>query len=388
MIKDLKDKYQDNFMAVLVTFVMVFALSFQYYFSKFISPETPLMNIGGIPFQHIELVAIIFTVAMIIGVLISTFLLKEKAIKFVPICIAILGMIAIFIGMFTVDLFQKIAPTMRISHVIMTASKLNGIILSASGLFVGVVLSTANGHSKRIMHALVIAILLTVFAYSLNAFNVIYIVLGVAIVILAIVYGFIGVNGNNVNMPKENRALIVKIIDKLSPVLKGGIISYFFVYGYYYFINTIGLKPIVFAVTAITAGLIWLMFSNITLHKYIKIACLALVVTLFIANICVPSVSLLLISIMFGASLLGMCSKKESIEKYSLICGCTGALIFAIIAMVVNHYLAEVTNFSSNRIVYEPSEYGLFILLGLIIVTALIDYIINISKEKKTDKII
>lgn len=375
MIKNLKDKSQDNVMAVIIAFVMVFALSFQYYFSKFISPETPLMNIGGIPFQHIEFVSILFTVAMLIGVLVSQFLLKEKIFKLVPICIAVLGFIAIFIGMFTVEFFQKLAPTMRISHVIMTASRLNGIILSASGLFVGIILSAAMNHTKRIIHALVLALLLTVFAYSLNAFSSIYIVLGVAIVILAIVYGFIGVDNNSVKLPSENRILSVKMLDKISPVIKGGIISYFFVYGYYYFINTLSLSAIAFAVTAITAGIIWLLFSSITIHKYAKIVCALIVISLFVANACVPTISLLLLSIMFGAALLGMCNKKECKEKYSIISGCAGAIIFAIIAMVVNHYMAEITKFSSNRIVYEPSVYGFFILLGMIIISVIIDYL-------------
>lgn len=375
MIKNLKDKSQDNVMAVIIAFVMVFALSFQYYFSKFISPETPLMNIGGIPFQHIEFVSILFTVAMLIGVLVSQFLLKEKIFKLVPICIAVLGFIAIFIGMFTVDFFQKLAPTMRISHVIMTASRLNGIILSASGLFVGIILSAAMSHTKRIIHALVLALLLTVFAYSLNAFSSVYIVLGVAIVILAIVYGFIGVDNNSVKLPSENRILSVKMLDKISPVIKGGIISYFFVYGYYYFINTLSLSAIAFAVTAITAGIIWLLFSSITIHKYAKIVCELIVISLFVANACVPTISLLLLSIMFGAALLGMCNKKECKEKYSIISGCAGAIIFAIIAMVVNHYMAEITKFSSNRIVYEPSVYGFFILLGMIIISVIIDYL-------------
>lgn len=375
MIKNLKDKSQDNVMAVIIAFVMVFALSFQYYFSKFISPETPLMNIGGIPFQHIEFVSILFTVAMLIGVLVSQFLLKEKIFKLVPICIAVLGFIAIFIGMFTVDFFQKLAPTMRISHVIMTASRLNGIILSASGLFIGIILSAAMNHTKRIIHALVLALLLTVFAYSLNAFSSVYIVLGVAIVILAIVYGFIGVDNNSVKLPSENRILSVKMLDKISPVIKGGIISYFFVYGYYYFINTLSLSAIAFAVTAITAGIIWLLFSSITIHKYAKIVCALIVISLFVANACVPTISLLLLSIMFGAALLGMCNKKECKEKYSIISGCAGAIIFAIIAMVVNHYMAEITKFSSNRIVYEPSVYGFFILLGMIIISVIIDYL-------------
>lgn len=375
MIKNLKDNAQDNIMAVIVAFVTLFAISFQHYFSKFISPETPLMNIGGIPFQHIEFVSILFTVAMLLGVIVSQFLLKEKIFKLVPICIALLGFIAIFIGMFTVDFFQKIAPTMRISHVIMTASRLNGIILSVSGIFVGIILSAVMNHTKRIIHALVLALILTIFAYSLNAFSTVYIVLGVAIVILAIVYGYIGVKNNSVKLPSENRILSVKIIDKISPIIIGGIISYFFVYGYYYFINTVGLSPIVFAVTSITAGIIWLLFSSITIHKYAKIVCALLVIALFIANACFPTISLLLVSIICGAALLGMCNNKEKKEIYSLICSCTGAIIFAIIAMVVNHYMAEITKFSSNRIVYEPSVYGFLILLGMIIIRVIIDYL-------------
>lgn len=385
MIKDFKEKSQDNVMAAIVAFVTVFALTFQYYFSKFISPETPLIKIGEINFQHIEFVSILFVISMFIGLIISTFLLKEKIFKLVPICIAVLGFIAIFIGMFTVDFFQKLAPTMRISHVIMIASRLNAIIIAVSGLFVGVIFNTVIGHSKRVFHSMVIALILSTFAYALNAFSIIYIVLGVAIVILGVAYGYIGINNDCVKSPIKIKTMPNKIIDKISLFSKGGIITYFYIYGYYYFKNTLSLSPIVFAVTAISCGLLWLMFSKITLHIYAKIICGIIVLSLFIATVCMPITSLLIISLLLGASLLGMCSNKESNEKFSAIYICFGAIVLGIIAIVINHYLAKVTVFSSNRIVSEPSIYGLLILLGLISVVAVIDYIKCLFKDKNSD---
>lgn len=387
MIKDLKNNSRDNILAIVIAFVTVFALTFQYYFSKFISPETPFFKIGTIPFQHIEFVAIVFVLAAIVGVLVSTFILKAKTSKLVPIFVALLGFIAIFIGMFSVDFLQKLVPTMRISHVIMTVSRLNGIILAASGFFMGLLLHEVAGQNKRVFHAVVIALILSVFAYSLNAFNFIYIVLGVAIVLLATVYGFIGVNKETVVLEQEETALSSKIVCNISALLRGGIITFFFVYGYYYFINTLAVSAVAFAVTAVACGLIWVLFSRLALPVYAKIACGVLAITLFIANACVPTVSLMIASLLLGAALIGMCndnkSQKDSIDKYKIISGLAGAFIFAIIAMLFNHYVSIVIVYSQNRIVYEPSVYGSIMLLALILVTAGLDFLKNNLKSKQ-----
>lgn len=387
MIKDLKNNSRDNILAIVIAFVTVFALTFQYYFSKFISPETPFFKIGNIPFQHIEFVAIVFVLAAIVGVLVSTFILKAKTSKLVTIFVALLGFIAIFIGMFSVDFLQKLVPTMRISHVIMTVSRLNGIILAASGFFMGLLLHEVAGQYKRFFHAVVIALILSVFAYSLNAFNFIYIVLGVAIVLLATVYGFIGVNKETEVLEQEETALSSKIVCNISALLRGGIITFFFVYGYYYFINTLAVSAVAFAVTAVACGLIWVFFSRLALPVYAKIACGVLAIILFIANACVPTVSLMIASLLLGATLIGMCndtkSQKESIDKYKIISGLAGAFIFAIIAMVFNHYVSSVIVYSQNRIVYEPSVYGSIMLLALILVTAGLDFLKNYLKSKQ-----
>lgn len=377
MIKDLKNNSRDNILAAAVAYVMVFALTFQQYFAKFISPETPFFKIGTIPFQHIEFVAIVFVLAAMVGVLVSIFILKAKMSKLVSIFVVLLGFISIFIGMFSVDFLQKLMPTMRISHVIMTVSRLNGIILAASGFFVGLLLHVVAGQYKRVFYAMVIALILSVFAYSLNAFNVIYIVLGVAIVLLAIVYGFIGVNKETVVMEQAETALSTKIIGYISAVFKGGIITFFFVYGYYYFINTFAVSAVAFAVTAVACGLIWFLFSRLVLPVYAKIACGFIAITIFIANACVPMVSLLIVALLIGSVFIGMCndskSNKERVDKQTLLCGLTGALIFAILAMVFNHYVSNVIVYSQNRIVYEPSVLGTLILLALIIAIEVIE---------------
>lgn len=373
MIKNLKNNSRDNILATVVVFVTVFALTFQYYFTKFISPETPFFKIGTIPFQHIEFVAIVFVLAAIVGALASTFLLKEKTQKILPICVALIGFIAIFIGMFSVDFLQKLVPTMRISHVIMTASRLNGIILAASGFFVGILLYVVAGQYKRIIHAMVLALILSVFAYTFNAFNLIYIVLGVAIVLLATVYGIVGVNKETVVFKQEEAALSNKIVCNISALLRGGIITFFFVYGYYYFLNTLGVSAQAFAVTAVACGIIWLLLSRLVMPIYAKILCGALAITLFVANACVPMVSLEIVALLIGAALVGMCNDnkrhKESIDKYTIISGLAGAFIFAIIAMIFNHYVSSVIIYSQNRIVYEPSVYGSLMLLALILLT-------------------
>lgn len=387
MIKELKNNSRDNILAIVIAFVTVFALTFQYYFSNFISPETPFFKIGTIPFQHIEFVAIVFVLAAIVGVLVSTLILKAKTSKLVPIFVALLGFIAIFIGMFSVDFLQKLAPTMRISHVIMTTSRLNGIILAASGFFMGLLLHEVACQYKRVFHAMVIALILSIFAYSLNVFNLIYIVLGVAIVLLATVYGFIGVNKETVVLEQEETALSSKIVCNISALLRGGIITFFFVYGYYYFINTLAVSAVAFAVTAVACGLIWVLFSRLALPIYAKIACGVLAIALFIANACVPMVSLMIASLLLGAALIGMCndtkSQKESIDKNTIISGLAGAFILAIIAMLFNHYVARVIVYSQNRIVYEPSVYGSIMLLALILVTAGLDFIKNNLKVKQ-----
>lgn len=384
MIKDLKEKSLDIITATVIAFISLFAMTFQYYSSKFVTPETPFLKIAGIPFQRLEFIAIVFVLAMSVGVLLSVFLFKEKTRKLLPICVVALGFIAMFIGMFSVDFLQTLLPTMRISHVIMTVSRLTGIMLAASGLFVGVLLYYCFKQGKKVVHALVIGLILSMFAYSLNAFNAVYIVFGVVAVLIAMLYGFIGI-GDSEYICDKNSLLSIRIMDNVISFLKAGSITFLFVFGYYYFVNTIAVSPIVFAVTAITSGIIWKIFSQFTFPLYAKVLCLIIALIFFITNAIVPLVSIVLIAIFASSALTGMCSNNKASNHASLISACVGALIFAVIAMLINHLLANVIEFSANRIVYEPSVYGWLILFGILLVETVIDILLKNTKTKLTD---
>lgn len=168
-----------------------FFITFDVYCKNQITPETPLLNIAGLPFLRMDFVLIIFSAAFIIGALLSTILKKCRGL--LPFVLGVFGCIALFIALFDVNTMQIFAPTMRISHVIMTVSRVIAIVFSVSGICVGAAVSALM--NKRISKTAVVAaclgaVLAGVIANAQNLQTVLYFVCAVLLLISSLAVDF------------------------------------------------------------------------------------------------------------------------------------------------------------------------------------------------------
>ena len=97
-----------------------------------------------------------------------------------------LGCIAVFLALFDADALQLLAPTMRISHVIMTVSRVLAIPAGAGGIFAGVYfsrLSDFGALKKPMCIGAADAVICSVFANAENLQTVLYAVCGVLLLL-------------------------------------------------------------------------------------------------------------------------------------------------------------------------------------------------------------
>ncbi len=120
----------------VIFYTVTLFLTLDTYCKNRVTPETPLLNIAGLPFLRMDFVLIIFTAAFLIGTAI-VYLLKKSAPFLLPFALGVAGLLSLFIALFDVNTMQLFDPTMRISHVIMTVSRVLAIVAGVSGGFIG-----------------------------------------------------------------------------------------------------------------------------------------------------------------------------------------------------------------------------------------------------------
>lgn len=153
----------------VVFYIVSVFLTLDTYCKNEVTPETPLLNIAGLPFLRMDFVLIVFSLAFLLGALLS--LLLKSAAKLLPFGLGALGCIAVFLCFFDVNTMQLLSPTMRISHVIMTVSRVLAIVAGASGLLAGFCLAALRGRTvgkKAVVSAAVVAVLFSVGANAEN----------------------------------------------------------------------------------------------------------------------------------------------------------------------------------------------------------------------------
>ncbi len=160
----------------VVFYVFSMFLTLDVYCKNQVTPETPLYNIAGLPFLRMEFVLIVFALAFAAGILLAA-LLKTFGRTLLPFSLGCLGLISVFMFVFDVNTMQIFSPTMRISHVIMTVSRVLAIMAGASGIFTGVCaafLSSSVISKKPAAAAGLCALLCSVFTNAENLQTLLY----------------------------------------------------------------------------------------------------------------------------------------------------------------------------------------------------------------------
>lgn len=128
---------QDSFtLFATILYGAVMLLTFEWYCSDTILTDLSFMNIAGQPFYRMEFASIVFAAAMLIGSIVGS-QWRRLSRRLISLSLSVLAVFALLIAFLNVDLFQLLSPTMRISHVTMTVSRILTILLGVSGLCVG-----------------------------------------------------------------------------------------------------------------------------------------------------------------------------------------------------------------------------------------------------------
>lgn len=179
------------FCIVMYIFFMLFAYD-EFCFDT-VTTETPLIKLGQLPLLRTEFVALLFSLTALIGAAISMFLrIKGKA--YSSILSTVLGAVLLFVTFFDVDMLQILAPSMRISHVIMTLSRLSAVTVGLSGLAVGLAMPLIEWqkHAKAIFAGIIAALLLSTLAVEEKLYTL-------SFAIAAIILLFTGISGQFFN---------------------------------------------------------------------------------------------------------------------------------------------------------------------------------------------
>ncbi len=133
--------------AAAAGYTMLLLLTFDAFCLETVTPELPLITIAGLKFFRNEFTILLFVLTALIGAVLAR-IFNRKAAVLVPVLVTSLFVFLGFIALFNVDVMQSLDPTMRISHVTMTVSRVLSIVAGASGIPVGYLLTVSLESAK------------------------------------------------------------------------------------------------------------------------------------------------------------------------------------------------------------------------------------------------
>lgn len=310
----------------IIFYIVSLFSTFDIYCKNQVTPETPLLNIAGLPFLRMEFIAVIFAAAFCIGAVIAR-IFKKKSKTMLSFALGTCGVLSVFLFVFSVDFLQTISPTLRISHVIMTVSRVLAIVAGVSGGFVGAVFCVLKQKSvckKTVAFSVLTAIILSVFSNLENFQPVLYLLCGILLIISSVAndYSKIEYQINKAN---------VSLSEKITSI----------------------------------ANLVLLTIMFMTAEGVLTV------------NAGISQISTAIISGLLILIALILC-KKQSV----LLSG-VSLLFGAVIGYIVTHYGSEVIAYSGNRVLYKTT----YIIWGICIVILIVLNTFLYIREKRYEKV-
>lgn len=382
MIKNAKNSISQYLSMSNIIFVLLFLFTFDRYSLDFVTPETPFFTIAKLPFLRMEFISIVFCLAFLCGVVLAM-LLKKHSNKLIKISTMFVGVIAIVLGIVDVNLFQILFPTMRISHVIMSVSRITGIVLGASGLFVGISIACSVGQkglSKTIIYAVIAATALSLIAVSESFYNFIYILVGALIILIAVMSQYYDIK-QVADVPKVNlRSSLCNQICVFFGVAATVITA---LLGYQFITVTLQASITIYALTMATAIVLFILCAKYEFHMVSKIILIIISLAVWILNIILPTLLLTITAIVISAVTMGVFSSVNKAKANYIFAVALGMLVAAVIAYVLNHYFSVITKYSGNRVVYEVKALAWLVPIAMAMLFNLLSVLPNKRKEIK-----
>lgn len=173
--------------AAAAGYTMLLLLTFDAFCLGTVTPEQPLITIAGLKFFRNEFTILFFTLTSLIGAVLAR-LLNRKAAALIPVLVTSLFVFLGFIALFNVDVMQSLDPTMRISHVTMTVSRVLSIVAGVSGIPAGYILTVSleRIETQRLLPATGVVGLAAIAALADQLYVPAYIALSVMIAVAGI----------------------------------------------------------------------------------------------------------------------------------------------------------------------------------------------------------
>lgn len=309
----------ENAVLFACTFISsLLLLTFDVYCRTEIVTDVLFINISGLKFHRMEFVSLIFSFAFSIGLILEKLFKRRKMI--VCFALSILAVFAAAFALLNTDLFQILCPTMRISHVTMSLSRILGILAGVSGIMTGIGMEYVfHGKADKnyAVFAVVVSLILSVFMQSTGLYRVGFL-LAAAVVLGCL---FLAESRKNLQLPEKTDSK--KISKKIS------LLQFF-------------------------------CFTSITV--------LLLITPRFVMTSC--GLNYLSASLTVGAFLL-ISVILSDFRKVSTF-GFAGMLAGSILHYIIVHYLCPMTVYSWNRVIYSVPICLFLIVLSVVILLSFI----------------
>lgn len=380
----------------LTLYVATVFLSFDRFCFETITTETPLIKLGELPFARMEFVAILFALTSVAGAGIGILAKKCKH-AYSTVTTTLMGIVMLLLVIFDVDMLQILAPDMRISHVVMTLSRMLAIVVGITGILFGVTLAMAEIKKQDIrfvIAGIIAGATLSIIAVSDKQYTFVYSLVATVLLMTGICGDFCKpyqelTDCEKVTVSVQNK--IVASADKFVSVL-GMTISVLTLYGYVVtnlgysvtsYIICIGITVLSYILTKHvkkTYSLYWVLCI------IISVAAITMnIVAVFVNNLATVIIALAITGCAFGAD----CGQNDNCESKSCISLLTTSAMFigSVIAYTIIHKMSDIITFSGNRVVYEVSS-KLFIIVFATVLLKLAVQILStvIEVKKKNDK--
>lgn len=372
-----------NLFATLL-FVFIFFFTFDTYGLNQVSPELVLINLFGMPFARMELVAILFSLTFAVGTA-ASLLLKNKSKKILSLSLAVIGVVTMLVAILDVDLLQSLLPTMRISHVIMTLSKLSAFAIGAMGLFVGFNFATITKYASKIDIKVIIIVLAIAFIVSIlsiaeNLYLAVYFVLAVFIFVAAIVSQYT-TDGEFESVEKKNFDLLFEVSDF---VVTLGIV-FAILTANLFMMFTLQFEIYSCLAVLLSMGISFALARYVKICERIKYVIFGISAVMTIVSVFAQVDILFILSSCLVMFTFGSLKRKEKQSSLSILISSGGAFVGAVLAYVFNHFVSDVTTFSGNRVVYAIKSWFFLLILAAMSVGIIIRLIIQVRSGSKNN---
>lgn len=370
--------------AAAAGYILLLLMTFDAFCLETVTPEQPLITIAGLKFFRNEFTILLFTLAALIGAVLAR-IFNRKAAVLVPLLVSSLFVFLGFIALFNVDIMQSLNPTMRISHVTMSVSRALSIVVGASGIPVGYLLtiSLERVEIQKLLPAFSAVGLVAIAALADQLYVPVYLVLLVMIAVAGILCSLADreITGSFVFV-KWTGSTVHRGCRAVTGLLAGFVFTLSAVCLPNYYMQALGGSEIA-AMAAVACAFVFSLFLSCGKKRLPGTVCISGAVVLTLTAIFVEQKFLVL-----AAATLAMAAALALIwaSKGSLAIALFGGVLGVATGYCVRHFAGMEVVYSGNRTLYitQPEIFGVIFtaVLVLLVLTAVERLLIKKEKDK------